>query len=278
MNYIKKGIQSICIVSFMFFFGSCEKETQVDSEPLTQGAFENAEAYPNDQKNSSYWYPINGITNASRITVDPEGNPWVVKTNGDIAVYKNRRVYAIPGKAIDIDAGGYWDWETFFDDTIWITNAANEIFYRSGIEGSWTKIDGLAHTIDVSVDGNPWVINKNNQIYRRINGVNGYWSRQNGAALDIGNGGGETYVIGTNKNLFKMNPDGNYTNLGGIVERVDVDYFERAWVINKAGEIFTTGGDGRFYKLPGAAIDIACNSNGEVYIIGADRRVYRAER
>ncbi len=269
MNCIKKGMQSICIVSVLLFFISCETETEIDHEMLIQEELETTEALDSKSSISGYWQLINvsGLENASRITADIFGDPWIVKTNGDIVHYSNGKVNAIPGKARDIGTGGIYG-------TIWITNAANQIFYKDRIfGGDWVKIDGLAHTIDVDHIGNPWVLNKHNNIYKRINQISGYWSQQNGAALDIGVGAGRVYVIGTNKNVYLRKSDGSWANLGGIAERLDVDNIARAWVVNASNEIFVTR-DGRFQKIQGAALDVGCGSR-EVYIVGINRRVYK---
>ncbi len=284
MKTVKKLMQATYMIVVMLSFISCEKETLVDLEEFNQEDFDAVDVDTLSSKNliSGYWQRVDApaFGDANRITVDGNGNPWIVTSFlWNIAVYdiELNRVFFLStdvvgggfiNRAADIGAGRL--------GSLWITNSRNNIFYSNvSPDGpNFTRADGSARIVDVDDQGAAWVIN-NNLIYKRINGNNGSWTQETGAGVDIGIGGNRVYVIGTNKNLYLRRSNGGYDNLGGIVERVDVDSQGRAWVINSAGDIFINDGSG-FQKLPGSAIDVGCSSRGDVYVIGStDRKIYR---
>ncbi len=50
---------------------------------------------------------------------------------------------------------------------IWGVNAADQIFTRPGVDGTWQRIDGLLKNICVAQDGRVWGINSEDQIFTR---------------------------------------------------------------------------------------------------------------
>lgn len=101
---------------------------------------------------------------ALRISVDPNGLPWVVN-NRDV-IYQlrsNKRWQVSSGRAKDIGVGG--------NGSVWVVGTNKEgggygIYLRKfGIASSWKRINGAATDIDVDGSGLAWVVNKSNYIF-----------------------------------------------------------------------------------------------------------------
>ncbi len=85
---------------------------------------------------------------AKAIAVDSEGIPWVVN---DEKVYRlrGRTWQAMPGKALDIAAGG---------GTVWCIGDSEAVFQWDENAFAWINRAGKASRITVSGDGTPYVI------------------------------------------------------------------------------------------------------------------------
>ena len=59
----------------------------------------------------------------------------------------------------------------------------------------WSKIPGGAVRISVDDEGNPWCVNDASFIFKWTKNK---WKQMPGSANDIGCGGGQVWVIGTN--------------------------------------------------------------------------------
>jgi hypothetical protein len=97
------------------------------------------------------------------------------------------------GKAIAIAAGE--------DDSIWVLGGRkSETGYSlfQYINNRWKKVDKIFGVrLAIDPNGNPWVINSDNMIFRRRNNS---WERVRGRATDISIGAmGDIYVTSTNK-------------------------------------------------------------------------------
>ncbi len=105
--------------------------------------------------------------------------------------------------------------------------------------------------------------------------VKGLWTLLPGGATDIGVGAqGQVYVIGTDNTshggrIYKWTGN-SWQRTSGIAERIDVDQYGRAWVVNRPGMIFRGDGNDNWTQLPGRAVDIGVGKNGEVYVVGAE--------
>jgi hypothetical protein len=62
---------------------------------------------------------------------------------------------------------------------VWGVNAANMVWTRNGVSGSWFAIDGAFKKITVGIDGRVWAINEADQIWTHP-GINGAWRIING--------------------------------------------------------------------------------------------------
>ncbi len=104
------------------------------------------------------------------------------------------------------------------------------------------------------------------------------WKHLPGAALDIGVGGGQAWVIGTDQGIYRW--DGKtWGKVPGAAVRIAVGPRGLPWVVNKAQEVYRFNGKG-WQKMPVKAFDIAIDASGVVYVIsdrknGNDYDIYR---
>jgi len=138
----------------------------------------------------------------------------------------------------------------------------------------WTKIPGSAIRVAVDKFKRGWVVNKNAYIFWH-NGAR--WFLLGGRAWDIDVGSMQKlWVIGTNREaggfgIYRW--DGHWTKIPGSAVRIGVDGNGNGWVVNKFRRIFRSWG-GRWYLLNGLAFDIGVH-DGNVIVIGTDRRLWR---
>jgi hypothetical protein len=130
----------------------------------------------------SLWMQADG--EGTRIAVDPQGNAWVLESDGDVKHWENGRWSDKPGRGTDIAVGANGDvwmvgWYRDLFDTDHDPNN-REIFRWTGSD--WVEVDGDAVRIAVAPDGTPWIINKDGGIRQRI-GV--LWREIIGSAMDF---------------------------------------------------------------------------------------------
>ena len=111
--------------------------------------------------NGMSWENLGG--GAVRIAVTSDGNPWVVNDAQQIFRWDGFAWQSIPGSARDVGVGA--------DGSTWIigTNpvpGGYGIYRWNGLD--WEAIDGGGGGIGIAVasDGNPWVVNDAQQIFR----------------------------------------------------------------------------------------------------------------
>jgi len=217
------------------------------------------------------WTAIDG--GATNITVDRKGFPWVVNNVGNIYRRTASGWVQLPGSANDIGAGG-----NSGNGNVWVigTNSVAGgfgIFSYNFQQNTWTQIDGGAVRIAVDRQGNPWVVNNQNTIFRR---TNNRWVQLPGAARDIGIGAdGSVWVIGTNTvaggfGIFSYNSRQNsWSQVDGGAVRIAVDRQGNPWVVNSQNNIFRRT-RGRWVQLTGAARDIGAGADGSVWVVGTN--------
>ncbi len=193
---------------------------------------------------------------------------WTVNQAGNVYRLNNKLGWTpVPGeKAQDIGVGA--------DGSVWIVGNSpvfgGFIIYRWTAEKGYVRIDGGATRIDVGPDGQPWVVNSINDIYRR---VGDHWIRMPGKARDIGIGSdGSVCIIGTNRTgnnygIYRWNGS-DWDPFPGAAVRIDVDASGNPWVANQAGGIYKWNGNG-WNKLPGGATDISVGRKIP-WVIGGD--------
>jgi hypothetical protein len=199
-----------------------------------------------------------------RIAVDAKGNPWVANGTGDIYKYENNTFEKVPGKAKDIAIGG---------GKVWIIGTNPEKNSDFGIYrwygNYWHKYEGGGLNIAVDANGIPWVTNSQKNIYR-LN-KDSVFEPVAGKGLDIGCGGGATWVIGTDNSPLKWNEStkGWDAAISGKGVRISVDGAGLPWVVNSKHAIYQQTGK-EFKHYDGEANDIAIGG-GKVYIIGNEK-------
>ncbi|MEW6494476.1 MAG: tectonin domain-containing protein [Cyanobacteriota bacterium] len=112
--------------------------------------------------NGADWIKPDG--GAVRISVQPDGTPWVVNNAGEIFRRVNNSWERIPGCAKDIGIGA--------NGSTWVigcdsTPGGYGIHNWNGAD--WIKPDGGAVRISVQPDGVPWIVNDAGEIFRRVN-------------------------------------------------------------------------------------------------------------
>lgn len=138
----------------------------------------------------------------------------------------------------------------------------------------WTKIPGSAIRAAVDKYQRGWVVNKAAYIYGYINNR---WVMASGRAWDIDVGTeNKLWVIGTNAEgggfgIYRW--DGRWTKVPGSAVRLSVDGQGNAWVVNKFRRIYRFWG-GRWYLLNGLAYDVA-SYDGNVAVRGTDNAIWR---
>lgn len=98
---------------------------------------------------------------ATRIDVDPTGQPWVVDSTNDIYRLDHGRWTRIPGAARDIGVGA--------DGSVWLIgtsshNGGHGIYRWLGSQ--WNRVEGSARHLSVDPAGKPWVVSSDGKIYR----------------------------------------------------------------------------------------------------------------
>jgi hypothetical protein len=104
------------------------------------------------------WTPVPG--GATRIAVDPSGNPWVVNSAGHVYHRVGNDWVIHSGAATDIGVGA--------EGSVWIVGT-NPVAGGYGLY-TWdgpgvVPIPGGAVGISVGPSGDPWVVNSAGQIY-----------------------------------------------------------------------------------------------------------------
>ncbi len=149
---------------------------------------------------------------------------------------------------------------------------------------TWEPVDGGAARIAVGPNGKPWVVNKDGQIFQRVQDT---WIKFPGRAKDIGVGAdGSVWIIGTKPvnaqppydfGIFKLNEDKWEAIEGGAV-RISVGPNGMPWVVNSVGKIFRRD-EGSWAEIPGRGTDIGVGTvssfgnpqQSSVWLIGTDR-------
>jgi len=183
--------------------------------------------------NGKYWSQI-GSKVATRIAVQPDGRPWIVTASGEL--FRWHCVFwqqiGLPGqtKAQDVGAGA--------SGRIAITTTDNQIFTFA--KGSWKKQPGSAKRIDVGPSGQLWVVNKEGNVYEKVNDSTAWKHHSNAKpANDVGAGPeGSVYITGEKAAIFKLGKNGKFWNMGGSATQVSVGKGGRPFVVNKHNRIY----------------------------------------
>jgi Tectonin domain len=99
------------------------------------------------------------------------------------------------------------------------------------------------------------------------------WSKMPGQGYDVGaNASGKLVLIGTEevedgRTVYQWDGSKFYPMAGKGGVRIDIDTKNQPWIVTSTHEIYRHDGTA-WVKMPGAANDVGCGSDGSVYIIG----------
>ncbi len=148
------------------------------------------------------------------------------------------------------------------------------------VNNAWVNVPGGAERIAVDPQGNAWVVNNSQNIFRH-DGTK--WVMLNGNARDVGVGAnGTIWVIGNTAEaggyaIYRSTDQGaNWTKIPGSALRVSVDPQGNAWVVNNSNSIFRFNGS-QWDTVAGSATDIGVGADGAVWVIGSTGGIFRRE-
>ena len=208
------------------------------------------------------WDESPGQHVASRVSVGPDGSPWVVDSKGSISHLVGDAWQAIPGRAKDIAVSG--------DGSVWVIGGDpnvlgnDDVYKREG--SSWRRFDGAALNISVGESGMPWVVTSEGATYRLVRGVFVDVKRQ---ASDVAIGGrvDTAWVTAPSGEIFYMSRRGTWVQVPGRALRISVGPDGMPWVVTEQRTIYRWASD-HFELMPGLANDIGIGADGSVWVIG----------
>lgn len=169
---------------------------------------------------------------AERIAVDPQGEAWVVDNAQRIFRFDGTTLVQVNRTARDVGVGA--------NGTVWVIGNDPEAggygIYRSVDQAAnWTKIPGSAVRISVDPQGNAWVVNNANTIFR-FDGSQ--WVQLPGTAKDVGIGAdGAAWAIGTDGGIHRWEGS-NWARKSGGAAQIAAGPNGVVWVVNDGGEIY----------------------------------------
>jgi len=169
-----------------------------------------------------------------RISVDGDGNPWVVRKDGKILKYNDldQKFDEIVGRARDISIGATGDiyaigWQR--------TKKGYPVQKWNG--KSWTPTSGYGFRVAVDQKGSPWVVTRRHKVFR-LDGKK--WKRVRGSLDDIAIGP-EGSIIGVRKRfgVWKYNlTKSKWYKIGRWAASVAVGPGGRPFITTSKGTIF----------------------------------------
>ena len=173
------------------------------------------------------WAEASG-SKARRIDVAADETPWITNTDDDIFKFRGGNWQEMPGTARDIGIG---------DETVWITGSDKSIYRWNEESFDWGEVSGSGDEITVDDDGNPWIINEKNDIFKY---QGGNWQEMPGAAIDIAAGpDGSVWIVGTNESIYKWSEDGfDWRQVSGTARRITVQDDGTPWIVNDSNDIY----------------------------------------
>ncbi len=182
---------------------------------------------------------------ATRISVAPNGTPWVINNTNNIFQWTGTTWQTMPGAAMDIGIGA--------DGTVWTIGMNGAPQRWSG--SNWISISGGGTNIAVDPKGNPWVTNAGNEIWY-WNGTS--WTLIPGSAKDIAIGAdGTPYIVSANA------APGGFS----VYNRAGADWQKES----EAGVRIAAGPAGKVYVVQDSASSYAIltrNTSGTLVLTG----------
>ena len=174
----------------------------------------------------------------------------------------------LPGQAIDISVSGV--------DRAYCIGANRTDGGGYGVwrwnGGGWQAIGGAGVRIAADRHGRAWIVNDQQRIWLYDRGR---WQKVKGAATDIACGGGQIWIVGVTKRgdggygIWKLTGPGAWQRIPGSAVRIAVDNQGQPWIVSANGRIYRWDGM-NWQQIPGQARDIGAGGNS-VWIISARR-------
>ncbi len=173
---------------------------------------------------------------------------------------------------------------------VWGVNKWDNIYYRSGVYGSWRQIDGKLVQVSVSDDGqHVWGVNKKNELFHR-NGVGGSWKKKADyfRHVSVNSDGKHVWGILGNGNVVHSTGPSVLFQLvdnGQQVHRISVSgdgnhiVACRAEYLGKGRSAYycyyRTGVSGSWTSFDGGMKEVDINGDGTLYVGTVNHNVYR---
>lgn len=173
---------------------------------------------------------------AIAMDIAPDGTPWVVTKTNQIFRKVGNTWEQVPGSARDIGIGA--------DGTVWIigtTPVTGGYRVSKKSTSGWTPINGSGGvSIDVTADGNPWVITADKQIYRKQPNVR-YLTKVIGWGYEItGDSNNGVYMLsgmGTNHSVYKWTGS-KWLKQPGQGVKISAGQASKPWIVKADGTIY----------------------------------------
>lgn len=174
----------------------------------------------------------------------------------------------IPGRAEDVAANGG---QVFITGGDRLDKGFRVFRWTGQTSGNpWAPMPGIGTEISADDQGNPWIVNSDQEIFRWQGGA---FQQVPGRANDIAAGGGKVYAIGSRRagsgfDIWRWDGGRSWNMLPGAAVRIASNNHGDPWVVSENRGIFAWVG-GRWEQIPGHATDIACGGP-ETFVIGVD--------
>jgi hypothetical protein len=175
---------------------------------------------------------------AVRLDIDPQGQPWVVNSAGEILRRDRGGWTRLPGLARDIGIGA--------NGVVWVvgvTPVTGGFSVHRWNGRDWDRVPGGALRIDVDPRGRPWVVNDRGEILRLDR--ESRWERLpgSGTAVTIG-ADGTAWLLGTDRvdgghSIHWWTGSGWERVPGGAVA---LSAGQVPWLVNSSGNVFRWDG------------------------------------
>ncbi len=233
------------------------------------------------------WNEISGV-GAVNISVDSQGDPWIVNDSSQIFHWQNGSFVQMPGLALQVAAGANGDvWAISNSDSLDVTqtptgggNDAIDQAVMKWTGSGWQQVDAQGVQIAVDSSGNPWIVDQNNDI-----------STWNGSTFVSVLGSASYLATGADGSVWKL--DASDTPLGGRqlskwdpttetwttaaslpAQNLAIDASGQPWIVEPDGTIYQPD-DGfdqsiEWMNLPGTWKQVIAAPDGTLYALSTD--------
>jgi hypothetical protein len=205
--------------------------------------------------NGSSWLR-QGTVDAVKVSVDTNGYPWIVDSQGDVLQYNGASwTTRMSGGAADMGCGA--------DGTVAVIGIDQSIETWTG--SGWTQIPGSGTAIAVDRGGSLWVVNSVGEVWQYAG--SSWTKRKTSGAADVGCGAdGTVAIIGTDQSIKTWAGSG-WSSVSGLGVRIAVNNNGDLWVVNASGEVWQrASASWTLRKSAGHTWDIGANRNEYIAI------------